>query len=141
LVKKKAKPNFRTLGKKLGKHMKDAAERIQNFDADQIQTIEKGGSISLQLDGEQYSILKEDLEIISEDIPGWLVSHDGDLTVALDIHLTPELLAEGHARELINRIQNLRRINNSMSRTASRSLWKKSRNFGCTGALPVPDLQ
>ncbi|HEX5624750.1 MAG TPA: isoleucine--tRNA ligase [Saprospiraceae bacterium] len=109
LVKKKAKPNFRTLGKKLGKHMKDAAERIQNFDADQIQTIEKGGSISLQLDGEQYSILKEDLEIISEDIPGWLVSHDGDLTVALDIHLTPELLAEGHARELINRIQNLRK--------------------------------
>lgn len=112
LVKKKAKPNFRTLGKKLGKHMKEATDLILNFSSDQIQLLEQGSEISLQLEGEKFTIIKEDVEIISEDIPGWLVSHDGSMTVALDIKITDELLAEGHARELINRIQNIRKDKN-----------------------------
>lgn len=109
LVKKKTKPNFRTLGKKLGKHMKEAAELIQNFNEDQISLLEKDLSVSLEIDTQNYSIIKEDVEILSEDIPGWLVSHDGELTVALDISISEELLTEGHARELINRIQNIRK--------------------------------
>lgn len=112
LVKKKAKPNFRTLGKKLGKQMKEAAELILNFSNEQIQKIEEGEAISITLNDEMFSILKEDIEIISEDIPGWLVSHDGSMTVALDINVTDILLAEGHARELINRIQNIRKEKN-----------------------------
>lgn len=109
LVKKKTKPNFRTLGKKLGKHMKEAAELIQNFNEDQISLLEKDLSVSLEIDTQNYSIIKEDVEILSEDIPGWLVSHDGELTVALDISISEDLLTEGHARELINRIQNIRK--------------------------------
>lgn len=109
LVKKKTKPNFRTLGKKLGKHMKEAAELIQNFNEDQISLLEKDLSVSLEIDSQCYSIIKEDVEILSEDIPGWLVSHDGELTVALDISISEDLLTEGHARELINRIQNIRK--------------------------------
>lgn len=109
LVKKKTKPNFRTLGKKLGKHMKEAAELIQNFNEDQISLLEKDLTVSLEIDSQSYSIIKEDVEILSEDIPGWLVSHDGELTVALDISISEELLTEGHARELINRIQNIRK--------------------------------
>lgn len=112
LVKKKAKPNFRTLGKKLGKHMKEAADLISNFSNEQINVIESGNDIIIAVESIQYSILKEDIEIISEDIPGWLVSHDGNLTVALDINITDELLSEGNARELINRIQNIRKEKN-----------------------------
>ncbi len=112
LVKKKAKPNFRTLGKKLGKHMKEAADLILNFNNEDLQKIEQGGEVSLKLDDALYSISKEDIEIVSEDIPGWLVSHDGSMTVALDINITHELMSEGHARELINRIQNIRKDKN-----------------------------
>lgn len=109
LVKKKTKPNFKTLGKKLGKHMKDAAEAILAFDASMIQKLEKGNAIELSFEGQIFSILPEDVEILSEDIPGWLVSTDGPLIVALDISISDELLAEGYARELINRIQNIRK--------------------------------
>ncbi len=109
LVKKKAKPNFKTLGKKLGKHMKEAAESILALDADSIKQLETGKSLELQFEGAGFQILLEDVEILSEDIPGWLVSNDGALTVALDISINDELLAEGYARELINRIQNIRK--------------------------------
>lgn len=109
LVKKKAKPNFKTLGKKLGKHMKDAAEAILTFDATMIQKLEKGNTIELHFEGQAFPIQLEDVEILSEDIPGWLVSTEGTLTVALDISISDELLAEGFARELINRIQNIRK--------------------------------
>lgn len=109
LVKKKTKPNFRTLGKKLGKHMKEAAELIQNFNEEEISQLEKDLNVKLEIDNQPYLISKEDVEILSEDIPGWLVSHDGELTVALDINLSDELISEGNARELINRIQNIRK--------------------------------
>jgi isoleucyl-tRNA synthetase len=112
LVKKKAKPNFRTLGKKLGKHMKEPAELISQFGNDQIDRLDAGEDVMLSIDSVQYSILKEDIEVMSEDIPGWLVSHDGNLTVALDINITEDLLSEGYARELINRIQNIRKEKN-----------------------------
>ncbi len=112
LVKKKAKPNFRTLGKKLGKHMKAAAEFIQSLSNEQIQRIENGEVLTMQLEGEQFELISEDVEIFSEDIPGWLVANDGNITLALDITITEELLTEGHARELVNRIQNLRKEKN-----------------------------
>lgn len=112
LVRKKAKPNFKTLGKKLGKHMKEAAEWIADFDAEKIKNLEQGKAIELSFEEQIYPILLEDVEILSEDIPGWLVSTDGPLTVALDISITDELKAEGFARELINRIQNIRKDKN-----------------------------
>lgn len=112
LVKKKAKPNFRTLGKKLGKHMKSASDTIQSLSTEQIRLLEKGDNLKLIFEGEEFELSPEDVEIFSEDIPGWLVANDGNLTVALDITVTDELLAEGHARELVNRIQNLRKDKN-----------------------------
>jgi len=112
LVKKKAKPNFKTLGKKLGKHMKQASEDIAQLDAAAIKKLEAGEACNLHYEGQDFPILLEDVEILSEDIPGWLVSTDGSLTVALDITITESLKAEGFARELINRIQNIRKDKN-----------------------------
>ena len=102
---KKVKCNFRTMGKKFGKDMKAVAAAVAAMSQDQIAELETNGK--LQLDS--YEILAEDVEIISEDIPGWLVGNEGNLTVALDITLTDELRAEGMARELVNRIQNIRK--------------------------------
>jgi isoleucyl-tRNA synthetase len=109
VIKKKAKPNFRTLGKKLGKAMQEGARLIQEFGMADIKQLESGNTVKLSLHNEQYEIAMEDVEIVTEDIPGWLVSHDGELTVALDIALNDDLIAEGYARELINRIQNVRK--------------------------------
>jgi len=109
VIKKKAKPNFRTLGKKLGKAMQEGARLIQEFGMADIKQLESGNTVKLSLHNEQYEIAIEDVEIVTEDIPGWLVSHDGELTVALDIALNDDLIAEGYARELINRIQNVRK--------------------------------
>ncbi|HUN17671.1 MAG TPA: isoleucine--tRNA ligase [Saprospiraceae bacterium] len=109
VIKKKAKPNFRTLGKKLGKAMQEGARLIQEFSMADIKQLESGNTVKLSLHNEQYEIAMEDVEIVTEDIPGWLVSHDGELTVALDIALNDDLIAEGYARELINRIQNVRK--------------------------------
>lgn len=92
--------------------MKEAAELIQNFNEEEISQLEKDLNVKLDIDNQPYLISKEDVEILSEDIPGWLVSHDGELTVALDINLNDELITEGNARELINRIQNLRKDKN-----------------------------
>lgn len=109
MVSKRAKPNFKTLGKRLGKHMKTAADIIQQLSQEDIQVFEKTGMLSLVIDGETYTVEREDLEIISEDIPGWQVASEEGITVALDVQLDDDLIAEGHARELVNRIQNLRK--------------------------------
>jgi isoleucyl-tRNA synthetase len=109
LLKKGAKANFKTLGAKLGKDMKDAAALIANFTNDDIGELEKSGWVKILIHGTEYTITPEDLVISTEDLPGWKVATDGELTVALDIHMTPELLAEGTARDLVNRIQNIRK--------------------------------
>lgn len=97
------------MGKKFGKLMKGVAAQMSALDQDQIAAFEKAGNITLNIDGQEAVVEVADVEIISEDIPGWLVSNEGNLTVALEVELTPELKKEGMARELINRIQNLRK--------------------------------
>jgi isoleucyl-tRNA synthetase len=106
-IKKKVKPNFKALGAKVGKDMKAVVEVINNFSADDITKLETDGSI-LILDT-KYLIQVADVEIIAEDVPGWQVANLGKLTVALDVTITNELKDEGISRELINRIQNLRK--------------------------------
>ena len=106
---KKVKCNFRVMGKKFGKLMKSVAANMDGLDQDAIALLEKNGSISFDIDGAPVTVDVADVEIISEDIPGWLVSNDGNLTVALEVELTEDLLNEGMARELINRIQNMRK--------------------------------
>ena len=109
VIKKKVKPNFKTLGRRLGKHMKAASQAIAGLGQEDIAQIEKTGSYTLPVDGQNFELTLEDFEISAEDIPGWLVANDGPLTVALDVNVTPELEAEGMARELVNRIQNIRK--------------------------------
>ena len=109
MVSKKAKANFKTLGKRLGKNMKVAADMIQALDQEAIAKFEKGDALMITVEGEQYTLEREDVEVISEDIPGWQVASEDGITVALDVTLDDELLAEGTARELVNRIQNLRK--------------------------------
>ncbi|HEY4325390.1 MAG TPA: isoleucine--tRNA ligase [Mucilaginibacter sp.] len=106
-IKKKIKPNFKALGAKVGKDMKVVAEAINNFAQEDIEKLETDGSIQI-LDN-KYSILSSDVEIIAEDVPGWQVANLGKLTVALDVTITNKLKQEGNSRELINRIQNLRK--------------------------------
>jgi isoleucyl-tRNA synthetase len=109
VIKKSAKPNFKVLGKRLGKDMKAANAAIAQFTDADIQKIEQEGTFTLELNGTSYELNADDLEIKSEDIPGWQVASDAGLTVALDIQLNEQLLAEGMARELVNRIQNMRK--------------------------------
>ncbi|SHJ93021.1 Isoleucyl-tRNA synthetase [Reichenbachiella agariperforans] len=106
---KSIKPNFRKLGKEFGPKMKDVSNLINAFDQDQIAEIEKNNSLTVDLNGEAITLTLEDVEIASQDIPGWLVASEGGITVALDINLTDELRQEGIARDLVNRIQNLRK--------------------------------
>ena len=106
---KKVKCNFRTMGKQFGKLMKTVAAAIDSLDQAGIALLEKQGFIELTLENQPVTIEAQDVEIISEDIPGWLVSNEGNLTVALEVELTDELRNEGMARELINRIQNIRK--------------------------------
>ena len=109
---KNIKPNFKTLGPKFGKMMKQIASKVGEFTQDDINKIEAEGLYNLTIDGEAIELLISDVEIITEDIPGWVVANLGTLTVALDISITPQLKEEGIARELVNRIQNLRKENN-----------------------------
>jgi isoleucyl-tRNA synthetase len=109
IINKSIKPNFKTLGRRLGKDMKEAARLISELSQDDISKIEKAGSYVLEINGITHNLTLEDLVITSEDIPGWQVASDGRLTVALDIHLDDTLIAEGTARELVNRIQNIRK--------------------------------
>ncbi|NCB23875.1 MAG: isoleucine--tRNA ligase [Bacteroidia bacterium] len=106
---KRVKPDFKKLGPRYGKIMKQLAQSIQEMDKLRIIELETNGSVLLMVDGQEAVITTDDVEIISEDIPGWLVGNEGRLTVALDITLTADLQKEGIARELVNRIQNLRK--------------------------------
>ena len=106
---KKVKCNFRTMGKKFGKLMKGVAAAMDQLSQEQIAELEQQGSIAITVDAETLTVDAADVEIISEDIPGWLMGNEGNLTVALDITLTDELKSEGMARELVNRIQNIRK--------------------------------
>jgi isoleucyl-tRNA synthetase len=106
---KKIKPNFKSLGPKFGKHMKDIAARVNQFGPEQITEIEQTGEYHLEIAGEKIVLTPEDVEITSQDIPGWLVASEGKLTVALDITITQDLKNEGIAREFVNRIQNIRK--------------------------------
>ena len=106
---KKIKPNFKTLGPKYGKLMKQIAAVVEGFKQEDITKMETEGLCQLNIEGETVDLLLSDVEIITEDIPGWVVANMGVLTVALDITLTEQLIEEGIARELVNRIQNLRK--------------------------------
>jgi len=106
---KRVEPDFKKLGPKFGKQMKLAAATIKSLDRSSIATLEREGAIELELDGNKVTVDITDVKIISEDMPGWLVANEGALTVALDIDITPELIREGISREIINRIQNIRK--------------------------------
>jgi isoleucyl-tRNA synthetase len=106
---KQIKPNFKVLGPRFGKDMKIVAQMVNNFTAEDIKNIEQNGILDLVINGKNVTLEKSDVEITSQDIEGWLVASSGALTVALDVTLTEDLKNEGIARELVNRIQNLRK--------------------------------
>ncbi len=108
-IKKKIKPNFQLLGKKLGSKMKAVSEALLNFTQEDIKKIETDGNYNLIIDNEHVILQINEVEIISEDVPGWLVASQGGLTIALDISITADLLHEGNAREFVNRIQKIRK--------------------------------
>lgn len=109
---KRVKPDFKKLGPKFGKAMKQVAAAVQSMSQHDIATLEREGSITLQLGDTPATIELCDVEVMSEDIPGWLVASEGNMTVALDITVTPELRMEGLARDIVNRIQNIRKDRN-----------------------------
>lgn len=109
IISKKIKPNFKLLGKKLGGKMKLASEHIQHLSNEEINQLEQKGSFDISLDGETFNILLEEVEIISDDIQGWLVATNNGITVALDIHISEGLKNEGFAREIVNKIQTERK--------------------------------
>ena len=106
---KRIKANFKTLGPRFGKLMKEVSGVINGLDQEQIADFEKAKTYEIEAGGERVQLTLDDVEIISEDIPGWLVANEGPITVALDISITEELRQEGVARELVNRIQNIRK--------------------------------
>jgi isoleucyl-tRNA synthetase len=108
---RKIKPNFKTLGPKYGKLMKEIAAAVSAMTQQDIASFEKAGTFIIEAAGQKAELTSADAEIISEDIPGWLVANEGKLTVALDITVTDELRHEGIAREFVNRIQNIRKEN------------------------------
>ena len=109
IITKRIKPNFKTLGPKYGKYMKQIAALVATFTQEQIAAVENDAETILSIDGEQLVTTAADFDITSEDMPGWLVASEGKLTVALDITISDELRREGVARELVNRIQNIRK--------------------------------
>ncbi|WP_178990898.1 isoleucine--tRNA ligase [Winogradskyella schleiferi] len=106
---KQIKPNFKALGPRFGKDMKLIANAIMNFNANDIKNIEQNSSLNIEINGKTITLGLEDVEITSQDIEGWLVANEGALTVALDVTINEDLRKEGIARELVNRIQNLRK--------------------------------
>lgn len=106
---KQIKPNFKVLGPRFGQDMKAIAQAVNNFTSDEIKKIEQNGILDVQINGKSVTLERSDVEITSQDIEGWLVASSGALTVALDVTLTDDLRREGIARELVNRIQNLRK--------------------------------
>lgn len=109
IVRKKAKPNFRSLGQKFGKTVQPIASRIREFTSKEITQLEQDGVMVVPVNGVDYTIAKEDVEILHEDLQGWMVESDGTMTVALDTELDDELIEEGLAREFVNRVQNMRK--------------------------------
>ncbi|MBL7812615.1 MAG: isoleucine--tRNA ligase [Bacteroidetes bacterium] len=109
LIVKKVKPNFKTLGPQLGADMKQLSNAVAEFTQAQITQLESTGSLAVDLGTRQFELQLADVEILTQDMPGWLVASEGGITVALDITLSPELRAEGTAREFVNRVQNLRK--------------------------------
>src|SRR5690606_14411871 len=109
IIRKNIKPNFKTLGRRLGKDMKAGAAAISQLGQKEISQIENTGTYQLEIEDRVYELGLEDFVIGSDDIEGWMVAKDDEITVALDIHLDSDLLSEGIARELVNRIQNLRK--------------------------------
>ena len=103
------KPNFKVLGPKFGKDMRFVSQAIQNLTKEAIATIEKQGEITLNINEKTVNLTLAEVEITSQDIEGWLVANQGGLTVALDVTITDDLRKEGNARELVNRVQNLRK--------------------------------
>ncbi len=127
---KRVDPDFKKLGPKFGKLMKQAAVLIKSFSPEQIRTLERDGAIDLEIDGVTTRVDIADVKIISEDIPGWLVANEGALTVALDIEISPDLFREGLSRDIINRVQR----------------YRKEQNFDITDHinirfLPCPELE
>ena len=106
---KQIKPNFKALGPRFGQEMKAVAQAVSGFDAEDIKKIEQNGVLDVEINGKSITLERSDVEISSQDIEGWLVASSGALTVALDVTLTDDLKKEGVARELVNRIQNLRK--------------------------------
>ncbi len=109
IITKRIKPNFKTLGPKYGKQMKQIAALVAGFTQEQISEVESGRLTELEIDGEKLSVVASDFDITSEDMPGWQVASEGKLTIALDVTISEELRSEGVARELVNRIQNIRK--------------------------------
>jgi len=109
VVTRQARPNFKVLGKRLGPLMKPVNLVIRDFSDEQIDAFLEDGSIEVTVDGQAVELAGDDLEIVSEGVEGWLVGQERGVTVALDIELTDELIAEGLARETVNRIQNMRK--------------------------------
>jgi isoleucyl-tRNA synthetase len=109
IIKKKSKPNFKSLGPKFGKSVQPIAARLRDLTSEEISRLQSQGSLVVHVNGTEYTIDTNDVEILHEDIQGWLVETDGSLTVALDTALTDELIDEGLAREFVNRVQNLRK--------------------------------
>ena len=136
-ISKKIKPNFSVLGKKIGNKMKQVGARLAEFTQEEIAKFEKEGSFSLLIDSEPLILQINEVEISSEDIPGWMVANKDMLTVALDITVTSDLEQEGHARELVNRIQKIRKDNGydltdriSVKITGTEDLKTSILNFG-----------
>jgi isoleucyl-tRNA synthetase len=109
VIRKRAKPNFRNLGRRLGADMKAGNQKIQALTDEDIRQFESEGEWELVVEDRKYMLTPDDIEIVSEDIPGWQVASDGSLTVALDVTITPNLADEGMARELIHALQSLRK--------------------------------
>jgi isoleucyl-tRNA synthetase len=106
---KNIKPNFKVLGPKYGKEMRFVGQAINVLSNEDIETIEREGTLKIEVNGKMENLLLEEVEITTQDIEGWLVANQGNLTVALDVSISEELRNEGIARELVNRIQNLRK--------------------------------
>ncbi len=109
VVSRTAKANFKRLGARLGKSMKAAAAKISQFDEVQISDLLTSGSIEIDIDGEMTRLDADDVEILSEELGGWSVAQEGQITVALDTQVTQELLLQGFSREVVNRIQTMRK--------------------------------
>jgi len=109
LIKEKSKPNFKTLGPKFGKSVQPVAARLRDLTSKELSMLQSQGTLLLNINGTEYTVDISDVEIVHEDIQGWMVESDGRITVALDTALTDELIDEGLAREFVNRVQNLRK--------------------------------